>query len=307
MSLRLFANESPLGPLPSVVEAITTAAGNVNRYPADSTALIDALAARFGVPSSHVAVGCGSAGVLQTLLAAVAEPGTEVVYAWRSFGAYPLLVRLSGATAVEVPLAGHTHDLVAMAKALTEKTRVVLICNPNNPTGTTVHRNQLERFLDLVPEDCLVVLDEAYREYVEDGDAPDGLDLRRGRSNVAVLRTFSKAYGLAGLRVGFLVGDPVLVTAVRGATVPFSVNSIAQAAALASLAAEQELLERVKNTLAERKRVRNALLAQGWAVPSSHGNFLWLPLGAATDAFFSRAWLEESPFAHSRPMESVSP
>ncbi|WP_433018037.1 histidinol-phosphate transaminase [Kribbella sp. CA-294648] len=285
-STRLSANESPFGPLPSVLEAIQSAASEINRYPDDEhTALVAALAARFGVPQAHVAVGSGSAGVLQMVLEALGEPGAEVVYAWRSFGAYPLLVGLSGATAVEVPLGDDKHDLIAMANAITDKTRAVIICNPNNPTGTTVSRAELERFLNEVPTDCLVILDEAYREYVQDEDFPDGLGLCRGRPNVAVLRTFSKAYGMAGLRVGFLVGDPDMVAAVRAARLPFSVTNIAQAAAVASLAAEDELLSRVESTVAERDRVRSALLAQGWSVPPSGGNFLWLPLGEATASY----------------------
>ena len=204
---KLSSNESPYGPLPSVLEVIAEAASGINRYPDNGAeALIGALAERFAVPAGHVAVGCGSVGVLKQLIEAVSDPGNEVLYAWRSFEAYPPLADLAGATSVRVPLQEETHDLAAMAKAITPQTRLILVCNPNNPTGTVVREQELTDFLDQVPGDCLVVLDEAYREYIRDPGVPDGIDLYRGRQNVAVLRTFSKAYGLAGLRVGFLIG-----------------------------------------------------------------------------------------------------
>ncbi|HEY2443576.1 MAG TPA: pyridoxal phosphate-dependent aminotransferase, partial [Streptosporangiaceae bacterium] len=279
-SFKLSSNESPFGPLPSVLDVIATAAGEVNRYPDNGAqALRAAIGASFGVPLEHVAVGCGSVGVTQQLLAAAAEPGAQVLYAWRSFEAYPILADLSGGESVRVPLHAETHDLTAMADAITERTRVVLVCNPNNPTGTTVSRAELEKFLDRVPEDCLVVLDEAYREYVRDPSVPDGLRLYAERPNVAVLRTFSKAYGLAGLRVGFLVAAEPVAAAARMTMLPFSVNHVAQAAAIASLAAEPELFERVNTVVSERTRVRDSLLGDGWTVPPSEANFVWLPLG----------------------------
>jgi histidinol-phosphate aminotransferase len=258
----------------------------VNRYPDNGAAdLTEAIARRHGVPPQHIAVGCGSVGVTQQLLAAAAEPGTEVLYAWRSFEAYPLLVRLAGADEVRVPLRDETHDLEAMAAAITPRTRIVFVCNPNNPTGTVVHRAELEDFLDRVPPDCLVVLDEAYAEYVRDPAVPDGLDLYRERPNTAVLRTFSKAYGLAGLRVGFLVGHEPVAEAVRKTLLPFSVNALAQAAAIASLAAEAELLARVDRVVKERARVRDDLRSQGWTVPVTEANFVWLRLDSDTEDF----------------------
>ena len=208
-SYKLSSNESPFGPLPSVAQVIAQAALDVNRYPDNgSIALTEAIAQRFGVPPEHIAVGCGSVGVTQQLLEAVGEPDAEVLYAWRSFEAYPTLVDLSSAAAVTVPLRDETHDLPAMADAITRRTRLIFVCNPNNPTGTVVHADELAAFLDRVPADTLVVLDEAYAEYVRDPRVPDGMALYRDHPNVAVLRTFSKAYGLAGLRVGFLVGAP---------------------------------------------------------------------------------------------------
>jgi histidinol-phosphate aminotransferase len=288
-SYKLSSNENPFGPLPSVLKMITEAAGTINRYPDNGAAeLTEAIAGRFAVPPEHIAVGCGSVGVCQQLLEAVGEPGAEVIYAWRSFEAYPLLADLAGAASVRVPLRAEAHDLTAMAGAITDQTRLIFVCNPNNPTGTVVHRAELVEFLDRVPPGCLVVLDEAYTEYVRAPDVPDGLTLYRDRPNVAVLRTFSKAYGLAGLRVGFLVGHPPVAVAARATMLPFTVNALAQAAAVASLAAEPELLERVDATVAERERVHGDLLAQGWTVPESQANFVWLRLGDDT-ADFARA------------------
>jgi len=283
---KLSSNESPHAPLPSVVDVIAEAARSVNRYPDNGAqALIGAIAGKFGVPPEHVAVGCGSVGVAQQVLEAVGEPGAEVMYAWRSFEAYPTLSDLAGAASVRVPLRGETHDLAAMAAAITPRTRLIFVCNPNNPTGTVVHAAELEAFLDRVPADCLVVLDEAYREYIRDEAVPDGIDVYRDRPNVAVLRTFSKAYGLAGLRTGFMIAHEPVAAAVRMTMLPFSVNSIAQAAAVASLAAEDELLERVELTVKERTRVREALIADGWAVPPTEANFVWLRLGEHTMDF----------------------
>jgi histidinol-phosphate aminotransferase len=172
-----------------------------------------------------------------------------------------------------------------MAAAITPATKLVFLCSPNNPTGTAVRRPELERFLDTVPPDVLVVLDEAYREFVTDPAVPDGIELARGRDNVAVLRTFSKAYGLAGLRVGYCVAPPRVAEAVRKVFVPFSVNALAQVAALASLDAHDELMARCRQVVAERERVRSELLASGYEVPDSQANFVWLPLGERTDRF----------------------
>ena len=285
-AFKLSSNESPYGPLPSVLKVIAEAAGSINRYPDHGAAeLTQAIADRFRVPPSHVAIGCGSVGVAQQLLEAVGEPGAEVVYAWRSFEAYPYLSDLAGAASVRVQLRDERHDLGAMAEAITSRTRLVFVCNPNNPTGTVVHRAELESFLDRVPQDCLIVLDEAYTQYVTDADVPDGLDLYRDRPNLAVLRTFSKAYGLAGLRVGFLIGHEPVAAAIRKTMLTFTVNALAQAAAVASLAAEAELLERVDSVVGERERVRGELLAQGWTVPPTEANFVWLRLGGDTDEF----------------------
>ncbi len=300
-SFKLSSNENPFGPLPSVVQVIAEASAGVNRYPDnEAVALTEAIARRYAVPPDHIAVGCGSVGVTQQLLEAAAEPGGEVLYAWRSFEAYPRLVQLAGAGEIRVPLQHETHDLAAMAAAITPRTRVIFVCNPNNPTGTVVHQAELEDFLGRVPPDCLVVLDEAYAEYVRDPGVPDGLELYRERPHVAVLRTFSKAYGLAGLRVGFLVGHGPVAEAARKTLLPFAVNVIAQAAAVASLAAETELLARVELVVKERARVRDELLVQGWSVPPTEANFVWLRLGEDTLDFAAecaREGVSVRPFA----------
>src|ERR1700689_2574071 len=196
---KLSSNESPFAPLPSVVEVIAEAARAANRYPDNGAQrLIQAIADRFDVPARHVAVGCGSVGGAQQLLEAVGEPGAEVIYAWRSFEAYPTLADLAATESVRVPLRDETHDLAAMADAITPRTRLIFICNPNNPTGTVVHAAELGVLLDRVPLDCLVVLDEAYREYIRDEAVPDGMRLYRDRPNVAARRTFSKGHGRPG-------------------------------------------------------------------------------------------------------------
>ncbi|MEV5888342.1 histidinol-phosphate transaminase [Nonomuraea fuscirosea] len=292
-SYKLSSNESPYDPLPSVVEAIAEAAREINRYPdPGAVKLTEAIAERFGVPFDHIALGAGSVTVAQQLFEAVGEPGAEVVYAWRSFEAYPLLADLAGVTSVTVPLAGEDHDLDAMAAAINDRTRMVFLCNPNNPTSTAIRRDGLESFLARVPEDVLVVLDEAYHEYVRDEDVPDGLTVYRDRPNVCVLRTFSKAYGLAGLRVGYLIAPEPVATAVRKTIIPFAVNHLAQVAAIASLKAEDELLDRVERVVKERTRVREALIAQGWTVPPTEANFVWLRLGERTLDFAAACAVE---------------
>ncbi|MFB7630723.1 histidinol-phosphate transaminase [Streptomyces sp. NPDC056149] len=292
VAYKLSSNENPYPPLPGVLESAVAAAGSFNRYPDMAcTGLMAELADRFSVPLTHLATGTGSVGVAQQLIQSTAGPGDEVIYAWRSFEAYPIITQVSGATSVQVPLTSdEVHDLEAMLAAITERTRLIFVCNPNNPTGTVVRRAELESFLDRVPGDILVVLDEAYREFIraaegEGGDVPDGIELYRDRPNVCVLRTFSKAYGLAGLRVGFAVAHPEVAAALRKTAVPFGVSQLAQEAAVASLRSEAALLERVDALVADRARVHDALVAQGWTVPASEANFVWLRLGDRTTEF----------------------
>ncbi len=285
MAYKLASNENPYDPLPSVRAAIADASMLANRYP-DHLALAvrDALAERLGVTPAWIAVGCGSVGLLQQLLLAFADPGEEVLYAWRSFEAYPIYSAIAGATSISVPLRFEGLDMAALTKAVTDRTRLVLLTSPNNPTGTAITHQELEALLAVVPERCLVVLDEAYHEYITGLQAPDALALLRAHPNLAVLRTFSKAYGLAGLRIGYLLSHPRVVAATDQALIPFAVNGLAQAAALASLQAEAELQERVTATLAERHRVQTALRRLGFSTPDTQANFLWLPAGAASAA-----------------------
>ena len=289
-SIKLASNEAPYPPLPSVLARIADAAAGINRYPDNaSTELTQLLATRLGVAAGQVRVGCGSVSLCTQLVQAVVDADEEVMYAWRSFEAYPIIAAVSGASAVQVPLTdGHVHDLDAMLEAITGKTRLIFVCNPNNPTGTVVSRDELVRFLSAVPADVTVALDEAYREFVRDDEVPDGLTLLEEFPNLVVLRTFSKAYGLAGLRVGYAVaGDPTVAQAIGQTQVPFSVTTLAQQAALASLepAAENELLARVDAIVTERARVQTRLLELGFRVPPSQANFVWLPLGDATIDF----------------------
>ena len=288
---KVSSNENPYPPLPSVLKVVQEAATGMNRYPDMAvTGLSQALADSLGVTPAEIATGTGSVGVLGSLLQITCEPGDEVVYAWRSFEAYPIVVALAGATSVEVPLTPDArHDLDAMAAAITDRTRLVLVCTPNNPTGPAVHTDELEAFLAKVPPHVLVVIDEAYLEFVTDSEAPVMMDVYRKHANVAVLRTFSKAYGLAGLRVGYVVAHEPVAEAVRKAAVPFGVSTIAQEAAVASLAAYDELQERVEALVAERTRVVAGLRAQGWDVPDSDANFVWLPLGDEALAFAKAA------------------
>jgi histidinol-phosphate aminotransferase len=280
-AIKLASNEVPYGPLPGVVEAITEAASGVHRYPdMGVVALREALAGRYGVDVERIATGCGSVALTEHLARAACLPGDEMLYSWRSFEAYPIIAATSGAVSLRVPnTAEHAHDLPAMAAAITDRTRLVLICNPNNPTGTAIRRAELDRFLAEVPDNVLVVIDEAYREFVTDPGVPDALVAYGDRPNLVVLRTLSKAWGLAGLRIGFLVAAPQVAAAVRKVVTPFSASSAAQAAALAALRASDEMSRRAALVVAERDRLLATLRKLVPEVPESQANFVWLPLG----------------------------
>ncbi|MEV6600556.1 histidinol-phosphate transaminase [Actinoplanes sp. NPDC051346] len=286
-AIKLASNEVPYGPLPGVPEAVAAAVTQSHRYPDMGVVqLRDRLAERYGVSPDRVVTGCGSVALAEHLAKATCLPGDEIVYSWRSFEAYPIISAGVGATSVRVPnTPEHGHDLSAMADAITDRTRLVIVCNPNNPTGTSVRRAELDRFLDTVPSDVLVVLDEAYREFVTDDEIPDGLVAYGDRPNVVVLRTLSKAWGLAGLRVGFLVAQPDVAVAIRKVLTPFSTSLVAQAAALAALDAEDEVKRRCAIVISERERVTEALRKLLPEVPSSQSNFVWLPLGDQAAAF----------------------
>ncbi|MEV0368721.1 histidinol-phosphate transaminase [Streptomyces sp. NPDC050636] len=286
-AILLNSNEGPSAPPPSVVEAITRAATESHRYPTwFSEELVSRLADRLGVPEQWIAVGCGSVSLCQQLIQAYCAPGDEVVCAWRSFEAYPVFAQVAGVAVRTVPLdAEHRHDLDAMLASITPATRVVFVCNPNNPTGTVVRSEALRRFLDKVPSDVLVVLDEAYREFITDPDVPDGVPLALERENVAVLRTFSKAYALAGVRIGYCVAPPPIAAITTKVGVPFAVSRLAQAAGLAALEHADEVRARCETVIRERERLREALLEAGHEVAYSQANFLWLPLGESSARF----------------------
>jgi histidinol-phosphate aminotransferase len=286
-AIKLASNENPYPPVPAVVAAIAAAAGDVNRYGDHRAAdLRAAIASWLDVDVERVAAGCGSVGLLQQLLLAYVDPGDEVVYPWPSFEAYPIDVQLTGGVEVTVPLVDHTFDLDAVAGAVTDRTKLVLLANPNNPTGTAVHVDQLRRLVGQVPKDVLIVVDEAYREFVT-ADLGDPIaDLQPGHPNVVVLRTFSKAFGLAALRTGYAVADPDVVVELDKVLIAFAVNHLAQVASLAAIAARHEVQEVVDRITAERDRVAAALRADGWDLPDAHANFVYLPLGSRTDVVF---------------------
>ncbi|MET4637388.1 histidinol-phosphate transaminase [Mycetocola sp. 2940] len=283
-AFKLSSNENPFPPLPGVLDAVA-ASGAINRYPdASALALREVLAARRGVSTEQIHVGSGSVALLSQFIDAAAGPGDTVVYSWRSFEAYPGLVTVSGAASVQVPnRADGSHDMEALAAAVDDTTRVVIVCSPNNPTSTTVSAAEFDTFMAAVPSDILVLLDEAYAEFVTDPDAVRGFPLLARYPNLVVLRTFSKAYGLAGLRVGWAIGPAPILDAARAAAIPLSVTEAAQVAAIASLELEDELLARVSRLTARRDRLAAALSDQGWNLPKAQGNFVWLATGNETD------------------------
>ncbi|MDO4792314.1 MAG: histidinol-phosphate transaminase [Buchananella hordeovulneris] len=313
-AVKLSSNENPYPPSAEVVEAISRAAAGVNRYPemaADS--LVSALAVKHGVEPAQIVAGNGSVAVLAHVLAAVCESGTpsDVVMPWRSFEAYPITVQVAGGRCVQVPLTvDHRHDIHALAAAVRPTTKALLVCSPNNPTGTLVTREELEWLLGNVPRSVLVILDEAYIEFARAGagtewqagqagqeaggplaggatcqavssplevdDVHDGIPLIARHPNLVVLRTFSKAYALAGARVGYAVASKEVASAIAATSTPFGVNSLAGAAALAALEQEERMRAQVAQLVDERERMAAALTQTGWVVAESRANFLWL-------------------------------
>lgn len=273
----LASNESHYLPDPAVLAAIASSAVRANRYPdMASLTLRERLAETYSVDADEIAVGPGSVGVLSQLIGAVCDPGDEVIFAWRSFEAYPILCQLAGAKAIQVPLTDtEAHDLPAMAAAISEATKVILLCTPNNPTGISISTEALHEFLGQVPNHVLVVLDEAYREYSPQ-TAPDSMALYRDYPNLCLLRTFSKAYGLAGLRVGYAIARPELAEGLRRTQVPFSVSAVAESAAIAALGTADTVTKHAGEIARERDRVTTAARELGWSVPDSTANFVWL-------------------------------
>lgn len=294
-SFKLSSNEIPFGPLPQVRQAVLDQDA-LNRYPDPlSTKLREALADYLDVPADDIVTGAGSLGALVQILNTFAgqnEDGIqdEVIFAWRSFEAYPILVQTAGALPVPVPvLADGRHDLEAMIEAINENTSVILLCTPNNPTGPILTQAEVDDFISRVPRNVLIVLDEAYIEFVRDPQSVDGVKTYKANQNVVLLRTFSKAHGLANLRVGYSVAHPEITNNLRVIATPFAVSSVAQDAAIASLKHIDAVYERVDSLVAERERVVAALVEQGWKVPATQANFVWLPLGEKTAQFVERA------------------
>jgi histidinol-phosphate aminotransferase len=283
----LSSNEVASPPPDEIIAAITEAASEVNRYPLQVwDDLLAKLSGWLAIDADRLAIGAGSVSVTQQLIQAICRPGDEVVFSWRSFEAYPILTQVAHARERRVPLTDdHRQDVDALLAAITDTTRLVFVCNPNNPTGTVVHRADVERLIAGVPDHVLVVLDEAYKEFVTDPEVPDGLELANEHDNVAVLRTFSKAYGLAGARAGYCIAPPHITAGVRKVGIPFTVSRLAQAAAIASLDVVDQLRARCEVVIGERERVHRELTALGYEVPPSQGNFVWLPLGERTTAF----------------------
>jgi histidinol-phosphate aminotransferase len=280
----LASNESPYPPLPAVVEAATAVIGGVNRYPDPTNArLRRALSDRYGVPPARIAIGNGSCDILLAAGEALLEPGAELVYAWPSFSVYPHLAAASGATAITVDLNDrHEHDLDALATELTVATRLAIVCNPNNPTSTALPFADIAAFVDRVPRHVCVIVDEAYCEFNTLDDPDATLDLLEAHPNLVLLRTFSKVYGLAGLRVGFaLCGSEDFVTAVNQVRQPFFCSAAAQAAAIEALRHQDAVTERVERAVVARLEIEDGLEDLGIAVAASQANFCWFDLPVA--------------------------
>jgi histidinol-phosphate aminotransferase len=283
---QLASNESPSPPHPKVIDAITAAAGAMNRYPdPDATLLRRRIAERYDTDPARVAVGNGSCEILLAAAEALCEPGAEILYSWPAFSMYPYLPALTGAREVRVPLGdGDVHDLEAMAAEVTAATQLLIVCNPNNPTGTHVPAAEVAEFCAALPAHVTVILDEAYVEFQTHDDVDASVDLLADLPNLVVLRTFSKCYGLAGLRVGYALGSPKFRAAIDAVRQPFSVNALAQAAGAEAILHQDDVSRRVESTIAERLRVEEGLRELGLATAETHANFSWIDLGDAGEA-----------------------
>ena len=284
--IKLASNESPWGPHPAVVEAIAAAASRLNRYPDQySKRLRRRIAQRFEVEPSQVAIGNGSCELLLAAAEALCEPGDEILFAWPSFSIYPHLAALTGAREIRVPLAeGYVHDLDAMLTEITAATQLVCVNNPNNPTGTHLPASRIAAFLEKVPQHVTVALDEAYIEFQTNDDPDDTVDFLKRFPNVVLLRTFSKVYGLAGLRCGYALGSAKFRAAVDAVRQPFSVNELAQVAGAEALMHGDDVLGRVERTIVERVFVEEGARDLGLDPPDSQANFSWIPLGDHDEA-----------------------
>ena len=283
-SFKLSSNENPF-PTPPWV-ALAMSESTVSRYPESTSRTVrERIAIEWGCGVDEVIVGAGSVSVLYQLIQAVSGPGDNVVFAWRSFEAYPWIATVAGADGVRIPnLPDHRHDLEAMIRAINDRTRAVILCTPNNPTGTAITTTEFHDVMSRIPEDILVILDEAYSEFSNDPEVVSGITVKGTHSNLVTLRTFSKAYGLAGLRIGYGVGPAEILAAATSTAIPMVVTEQAQRAALAVLDHHEESMEVVREISERRDRVWHELQSQGWTVPRPHGNFVWLPTGGDTDA-----------------------
>jgi histidinol-phosphate aminotransferase len=283
---QLASNESPFPPHPKVIEAIEAAARAMNRYPdPDATLLRRRIAERYDNEPGRVVVGNGSCEILLAAAEALCEPGDEILYAWPSFSMYPYLPALTGAREIRVPLAeGDVHDLKAMAAEVTAATQLLIVCNPNNPTATHVPAAQIADFCERVPDYVTIVLDEAYIEFQANDDPDTTIDLLADFPNLVVMRTFSKCFGLAGLRVGYALGSAKFRAAVDAVRQPFSVNALAQAAGAEAILHSDDVARRVEATIVERVQVESALAKLGLASSESQANFSWIDLGEADEA-----------------------
>jgi histidinol-phosphate aminotransferase len=283
---QLASNESPQGPHPAVAEAIARAASHTNRYPDPSAALLRRrIAERYEVEPAGVALANGSCEILLAAAMALCEPGAELVYAWPSFSIYPYLAPLSGAREIRVPLAeGDVHDLDAIATEVTAATQLVVICNPNNPTSTHIPAARIGEFCERVGDHVTVLVDEAYVEFQLDDDPDDSIDMRRDFPNLVLARTFSKVYGLAGLRVGYALCSPKFRAAVDAVRQPFSVNALAQAAAAEAIRHQDDVADRVERNTVERVMVEEGVRELGLRTPDSQANFSWIDLGDRDEA-----------------------
>ena len=287
-AIKLASNENPDPPLDEILAAVNAAAAGANRY-ADhrATALRERIGTWLGVDPAGVTIGAGSVGLLQQLFLTFVDAGDEVVYPWRSFEVYPVYTKLMGGVEVTTPLtADHAFDLEALAAAITPNTRMVLLATPNNPTGTALRTSELRTLLGRISPTTVVVIDEAYREFLDPAFGDPVHELVPEFPNVVVTRTFSKAHGLAGIRVGYAVGHPDVIASIDKTLFPFAVNGLAQAAAIAAIDAIDLIQERVDRILAERARVIAALVDAGWSIPDAQANFVYLPLGERTDAIY---------------------
>ncbi len=284
-AIKLASNENPEEPLDAIVSAVAAAARGINRYPDHrATAVREAIAAKLAVGDDQVSIGTGSSGLLQQFIWAYVDPEDEVLYPWRSFEAYPIFTNLAAGKSVTVPLHDDlSYDGDGLAAAVTPRTKLAFLATPNNPTGVATSTRDLAAIIERIPTDVIVVIDEAYREFLDPAFGDPVNDLVPRFANVVVTRTFSKAHGLAGLRLGYAIGDPRVIATVDKTLLPFAVNSLAQAAALAAIENDAAIRERVQGILAERARVEDELSSAGWKLPDHQGNFVWLRTGDATD------------------------